>query len=394
MNAIEENDEKKELKIQIYRKKIQNFWIYVSVITVLASMVFSMMVLGLFKIMNIPFPLFKIMDIPLPLHEILSFLLVFLITMIVVSFVIIKASWTQVPHMTELIVEYLGEYIGYPLTSKLHFILLWFDFFQIRGKVPMGDQILELYLENGKEEHYLGDIEFMDSSASVTAFLYFKIIDSEKATYYPANILTFIREKTEGVLRSFLGQYTTDEAIKLKGKFSLNSIIKNVKIDENSMGDSDLDITKSEFYTLLARWGMEPISLTVADVNLPVDIKEQRARKLKAQKDLEVREIEAKKAEIDKKIKIIEAEASKEARIKEGEAEEKFFELQGQGLSSKVGSLISKGVPVQGIVPLMIADMQWTAVAKAKSTDKTVIVGSNSNVGAGAEFGAGFKTND
>jgi len=364
-------------------KKIRKIWIFVFPIVGILSAVVALIIYKL----AITYELFSV--------NVFGALAIWLIIFILAGVVILQQSRVQIPHMYEYIVEYFGEYIGKPLGPGLYFIFPWFDIFHIRSKVPMSKQMLSLSYNDKRTGSNSGDIEFVDCSASITAFFFFLVNDSEKATYEAANVQKFIEEKVEGVVRIFLGKLKIDEAIGKKSQFDLKAILFGVENSDPNKELVDFDLTSTAFHLTLDDWGITPMGLTISDIELPDNIKEQRGRNLIAEKDLEVARLNRQKAMVQKAIKIIEAEASKQARIKQGEGEKRYNLLQGGGLAEKVANLIEKGVPSAGIVSLITSEFKWKAVENSKSTDKTLILGGNEsggNVVAGAELGAGFSS--
>lgn len=328
----------------------------------------------------------------------------YLIVFALVCLITIQQGLLQVPHMMEYIIEIFGKYTEEPLGPGLHYVFPWFGFCRVRSRVPMDERIMSLYSDERKDIPKT-DIEFRDCSSSVTAFFYFKVVDSAKATYQAANVMKSIKEKADATLRAFLGDYTIDQAIEMKNKFSLKTISCCIEPDQYKKGYivSNKEFYRSEFYKSLYRWGIEPLSFTIADIILPQSVIDQRARTLTAEQDIMVAKKKMKQTVVEKNIQIIVAEGNKQsrilisegekaARILEGEGEKEFQVSLGAGQAEKIKLITANGFPAEGIMSLLIAEKKWEAVAKSE-TDKTIILDSpGSSVVAGSEFGAGFKT--
>lgn len=298
---------------------------------------------------------------------------------ILVSSVI--SGWTIVPQQHEYVVEIFGRYIGRPLSAGPYVFFPWFGFVVIRLDAYIGDQQMKLYLDDNINEGYGGDdVKFKDCSSSLVAHLYFRIVDSKSAAYAIDDLYEALEQKADNLLRSFLGIYTLNEVIKLKGVFSLESIAvmadfcPNETVSKEALPLVQADIDKkwpeSDFCLSLTRWGVKPISLVITDVKLTLEI-EQMWQAILA-------------AETRKKATIIRAEGEKQSEI-----------LDGEGKAAKIKAIINAGVSGEKATDYLVQDKKWEAIQNSQSSDKVIIIEGNDSVaGQGAKLGAGLGTND
>ena len=314
-------------------------------------------------------------------------------------------GWTVVPENWDLIVEIFGAYIGKPLKPRLYVLFPWFGFVKRRSRVFKGVQLMELYLdENVKTGYGGGDVEFEDCSSKIRSFLYFQIIDSERSTYATNDLFRALEEKTDSLLRSFLGLYKLEEVIKMKSNFYLEAIATLTDFcPDASLTDSDLvllkkDIQKkwrrSEFYRSLTSWGVKPVNLVISDIELTEILDEARRTILTAEKEMESAKIKQEQAKIEKGTAIIRAEAEKAAAILKAEGEKQREVLLGEGSYEQIKKIAAAGIPKGQISKLLIKTKQWEAIEKGGNTVTIIEDGSsNGSASNGAKFGAGFSTN-
>ncbi|HPY08404.1 MAG: SPFH domain-containing protein [Patescibacteria group bacterium] len=310
------------------------------------------------------------------------------VSFLVFIVITIVNGYFETPHKHEDIIECLGEYVGEVYKPGPHIIFPYFKLEKIACRVYMGEQRLSLYLN---KDTPAGDVEFMDCSASLRADLFFRIEDARKANYEIGDVIVSIREKAEHILRSFFGSLRIDEAIDIKGFFRLNNVVvlvdKSVDFRDKdgklqvekfkAFKPSDEEASESSFAETLESWGAKAISFIISDIDLPDNVKEQRARLLAAMKDLEVADVKIKTSRKEAKIKVIGAEAiAKESKI------------IGQGEADKIENLKKSGVEDQPALDYLINKEKWNAVSK--NPNATVIIGDGSKSSEGAQIGAGI----
>lgn len=331
------------------------------------------------------------------------------IWLLLVVITLIK-GYVATPHNHQDIVEFMGEFIGRPLKSGPHLLFPYLGLEVIRSRVFMGQQKIELYLNERSSGG--GDVEFKDCSSSLQAHFFFKIVDAVKATYGVSDVLSSTGEKAEHILRAFFGIFSLDQAIQLKSFFKLENVVKVLDISENSpagsvepelvnrvmgsdksvkVSDEDLiinvlrkvyvdteEVRHTRFYKTLDDWGVEPITFLISDIEIPDDIKEQRARILTADKDKEVARIENLTAAERAKKTVIEAKAEKEkARI------------IGEGKAKALNEIVANsGLPQEEVTTYLVQMAKWEALGK--NANVTIIEDGGGKVSDGTKIGIGI----
>lgn len=279
-------------------------------------------------------------------------------------------AWRQVPHMEEWIIEALGEYTGKPRKAGLTFVFPYFYLVRVRSQVYLGEQIMELYLDEKVTGKYSGggDIEFKDGSASIIAKVFFILRDAKKATYNIADVFRGIEEKMDGALRSYLGQYTIDEATRLKVHFKKGVILNGIRCNEKGPESDALgEKTPAEQY-MLNEWGAEITNIIITDIVLPEEIQKQRIKVLEAAKDAEA------------------AKSLAEKRKTLAEGEKVALGKEGEGFRKKIEEIVASGVAPTEAVTLL----QKLELYKNIGQNAVIIESGDTTAGAGAKFGAGF----
>ena len=331
-----------------------------------------------------------------------TWLLIIIITLI--------RGYVETPHNHEDIVEFMGKFIGRPLKSGPHLLFPYFGLEVIRARVFMGQQKIELYLDEKASGG--GDVEFKDCSSSLQSHFFFKIVNSVKATYGVSDVLDSIKEKAEHILRAFFGMFTLDQAIQLKSFFKLENVVKVLEISENSpaggvepelvrritgddsavkISEEDLiihvlrkvnigteEVRDTRFYTTLKSWGVEPVTFLISDIEIPEDIKKQRARILTADKDREV-------AKIDN---LTAAEKAKKTVI-EAKAEKSKSRIIGEGKAQALKAVVSQGgLPQEEIADYLVQTAKWESLGK--NANVTIIEDGGGKVSDGTKIGVGI----
>lgn len=296
----------------------------------------------------------------------------------------------ETPTMYTDIIECLGVYVGEPYNPGPHILFPYFNFEKIKARVYLGDQKLGLYLDENTES---GDVEFEDSSASLWAYFFFRITDPEKANYQVDDVIGSVKEKAEHVLRSFFGVYKLDEAITLKGFFKLENVVtlldksddspERVKLSpeefKNLKANPD-EVKNSSFFLTLEEWGVLPKAFIVSDIEIPEEIKKERARILTAEKNKEVAEIDKQTSLTLTEIQIIKAKADAESAS-----------ISGQGEAERLKKITESGIEPQGAIEYLVAKEKWGAVKS--NPNVTLIIGEKAIEGAQIGAGIGAVTN-
>jgi regulator of protease activity HflC (stomatin/prohibitin superfamily) len=317
--------------------------------------------------------------------------------MIIITINTIRRAWAQVPKMWEYIMEVLGEYVGEPLKSGLHLIFPYFGLVEIKSKVYMGDQVMNLYMdENVKEGFGGGAVDFEDGSAPVSAKVFFRIFDSAKATYEIADVLRGIEERMDAALRAYLGKYTIDEATKLRVYFALKIVLNGVKLSsEDGEVEKMREIEeryrdkKTPVELDLEQWGVEIKSLVVTDIILTEAIKELRRLVLEASKKAEAAVFKKKEEITIASARVRVAEYKKREKITLAEGERVALVKGGEGLGEK----IKKAAQIAGVKPVQLLNLIKSLTLYENIGDNALIIEggtSNSAASFGAKFGGGF----
>ncbi|MEA3464143.1 MAG: SPFH domain-containing protein [Patescibacteria group bacterium] len=290
-------------------------------------------------------------------------------------------GWSQIPHRHEWIVEIFGEYIGSPLKAGLYIIFPYFNFVNIKAEVFMGQQMIELFMNDSVKTGFgKGHVDFKDSSAPVDAMCYFTIHDSKKAVYeIEPSVLLGVADKMDGAIRSYLGGYNLNDANQLKVQFHLETILNGVIVTteapaapirisaefiENSI------VAPHLWQEIWNTWGVSIDSIVVSDIELSPKLMEAREKEI-------VAEAETKAAVHERKKIIILAEGEKQA-----------LQLTGEGITEQIKQLVHAGVSHEEAVAYLTNRKKWESMQKAGKT--VLIEGSDGNMaGAGAAFAAG-----
>ena len=308
-------------------------------------------------------------------------------------------GWVVVNERWEFIIEIFGAYIGEPLKPGIYMLFPWFGFIVIRREVFLGDQMMELYLDENVEKGFGGgDVEFEDCSSSITAYLYFRITDSRAVTYTVYKWSKSLEEKTDSLLRSFMGLYKLEEVIKMKNNFCLPAIAMLTDFCpdpaltpaelESIKTKNQADWTSSGFFKSLEAWGILPIDLVISDINLTEELKQKRQMILAAEKDRDVAKIMLEKAETEKKITVKQAEAKRESAILLAEGKKKSLALEGEGEAQMLKE-IATAMPHGKVPGFVINSRKWEAIKE--NPNATIIDGSNLAL-QGSQFGAGMNS--
>lgn len=286
------------------------------------------------------------------------------------------------------IVEVAGKYVGKPMKPGPHILFPYFEMEIISLRAFMGMQPLEMFLDN--VEGHLGDLDFQGISAPMRATFFYQIVDIEKVIYAVDDLVGSLKAKADHLLRAFFGNYTIDEAIMMKGFFSMENVASLIDVSSDSPNDKlplnelrEMVVTKeqakqTEFYRILRKWGVEPVSFAVSDIELPDEIKKERMRTLTAQKDKEVAVEEQKIAKIKKETTKTDAEAESEKR-----------RLEGEGEAKKVKAIIDQtNLKPQEAVSYLVSTVKWESIGK--NANVTIIEESGGKTSDGVKIGVGI----
>ncbi len=215
-----------------------------------------------------------------------------LTTIIIIGLIalIIKKSIVYIPAEYEWIIE---RYNKYHRTAKPPFALVLFDpyFDRIRKKVFIRGDTIEIK----DMKIYTSDKVLI----GVSTIIYFKVVDSYKATYEIPNYLAGITRQAKGHIRSKIGTMILEDAI---------------------LGRKDIKkFTEEHLSKDLEAWGVQLLAVEISDIDVPkeiqkalenkaIAIRQKTADMIKAQSAYEVakKHAETHKIKLEEKIHTIE----------------------------------------------------------------------------------------
>jgi regulator of protease activity HflC (stomatin/prohibitin superfamily) len=323
------------------------------------------------------------------------------IVMVVVLIIFIVISWNTIPYKHEWIIEYMGKYTGHPLCSGLHLIFPIFTILKSKNLVN-SDQIMELYLDEKKNEALDGGVvDFKDASAPVKSKTFFRITDAVKATYEIEDVFKGIEERLDSALRSFLANYTIDEAGSLKIYFNIGIILNGILVEKEegkpvSYRDADgekislkpgdnsglilSDGTEKKPAVLeeIEKWGVTIKTIVITDIVLSAEIREQRRLVLEASQ-------KAQAAVHTKQAAITASEGALQVAKNKAEGEEYTLDKRGQGMNKQIKEVTTTGLTEREASNHITKTQLYENIG-----DKAVILEtSGTAVGQGAQIGAG-----
>ncbi len=257
------------------------------------------------------------------------YILIYAFIAAIIVVIILKKSIVYIPAEEEWIIE---RYNKYHRTAKPPFAFVLFDpiFDRIRKKIFIrGDK-----LEIKDMKVYTND----KVSVGVSAIIYFKVIDSHKATYEIPDYKTGIIRQAKGHIRYKIGTMVLEDAI--LGRKDIK------KYAEKHLGE---DITP---------WGISLAAVEISEVDIPEEV----------QKALENRAI----AERQKKADMIKAQSAYEVAKKNSEThkiklEEKIHTLEEL---SKVNPTGDANMPMN----FLLGEKYLEALGSLSSSDSSKFV--------------------
>ena len=215
---------------------------------------------------------------------------------------------TTVAVKYEVIVEILGMPIN-TLSSGIYLLFPFFGITKIKAKVFMGQQIMQLFMNNDIKDGYgFGHIDFKDGTAPALCTVYFTIINARKAIYNIAQLYRGIEEKMDDAVRAFLSMFTIDEASEKSGQFNLPSILSGQlkTVDDKTYQRAPI------FLTILQNWGVRIDNISISDIVLPPGVVTVREKLLVATRDVEVAKAEVKAGK--KRLELTQAQGAAEGK--------------------------------------------------------------------------------
>lgn len=250
-----------------------------------------------------------------------------------------------VPHNHEFIIEFFGKYYK-TCKSGHHWFFPDFGVFNIASKTFMGDQVIPLNL--GDTGLGGGVVDFKDESAGVQASLILRVFDSYKATYEVDEFYESIIALTDATLRSFLSQFTVEQANDMKNGFTVDMVAAKIKpIDDDGKPVVCPPIEDTLYYQQLQSWGVTAVNIVVLDIDLPAKVIEQRSRMLQAEMDIDIAKKDVEISKIENQSKVQRADTAKTVSIIAAQGKARSMEVIAGAESLRIKALTDKGMSIQ-----------------------------------------------
>jgi regulator of protease activity HflC (stomatin/prohibitin superfamily) len=294
--------------------------------------------------------------------------------------------------MENWVIEFFGEYLT-TWQSGLNFLFPYFGFMTVRAEVVMSQQMMKLFMDDSSPDTYgAGHIDFNDSSAPVEATAYFTIQDARHAVYGAADVMSALEESLDSAIRTYLGNFSLDEANTLKVQFDIARVLNGETVigpDGNLLSK----VSRLEDAPLYREardvWGVIIKNIVISDIILDDVQKAIRQKLQEATKSIQVAEKEVERAEFERRKVVIEANASKEAAIINAEGEKASLSAIGDGITEQIKKLVESGMSHDKAVQYLSDRLKWEKVG-----DKTVIIDSSGSgaTSLGVQIAAGMQT--
>lgn len=297
----------------------------------------------------------------------LSFILPFLwavfSTVVLVSIIlgsVLAISYDEVEHKHVSILEETGKYIGRPVGSGWYFLFPFGDFISVKDYISLKDERLPLF-EKEEDSDKIPKIDFRGVSCEIRAYIFYRVVDPEKAAYGVFNFKEGLKDKFEPPLRTYLGSKSLKEAIEGNVREALLEKIEKTEkgwiekegVKEEEVGTDGDSISITEWVE--EYWGIKVFSLLAPQIFLPDDIIEIRKESLKA--------------EIGKQVALYE----KERRETLSQALTTELEAEGEGLASMVKKMIEAGASEAEIMRNIRDKIKWESIGKNPGGSNLVV---------------------
>lgn len=313
------------------------------------------------------------------------------ISMFVIIMVItIILGAKAVPENNEYLIEVFGKYAE-TWGPGLHLIFPYGNFMNIGCQVYMGTRMIEVFGS--------GDaVDFKDGSAPIKAFAYIRIEDSDKAVYNISDVYEAVAEQINSAIRSYLSGLSIDQANALKNQLSLEVIFSDIRPDKDGkiislISRKELLESNEAIREIREKWGVIIEKIVIADISLPENIANLRAKILEAEKAQQVAEIVAKTDVITARgkaeAKVIEAEADKKAMEERGKGQKEALVSLAEADGQAIKKLTERGLIASEAAFVVTEERKWDAVKNGSS--RVVVSDNRSLTGVGAELALGER---
>ncbi|MGI5244227.1 SPFH domain-containing protein [Dactylosporangium sp. CA-139066] len=227
-----------------------------------------------------------------------AFLAVLVIAVALIGIITVVKSVKVVPQQVEYVVERLGKY-SRTLTPGLNILVPFID--SVRNKVDKREAVV-----NFPPQPVITSDNLV---VSIDTVLYFKVVDSVRATYEIFSYLQAIEQLTVTTLRNVIGSLDLEKA--LTSRDEINRHLSGV-LDETT-----------------GRWGIKVTRVEIKAIEPPPSIRDSMEKQMRAERD---RRAAILHAEGLKQSQILTAEGEKQAAVlrAEGERQSRILTAEGQ----------------------------------------------------------------
>ncbi|GAA2354056.1 SPFH domain-containing protein [Dactylosporangium salmoneum] len=225
-------------------------------------------------------------------------LAVLVIAVALIGIITVVKSVKVVPQQVEYVVERLGKY-SRTLTPGLNILVPFID--SVRNKVDKREAVV-----NFPPQPVITSDNLV---VSIDTVLYFKVVDSVRATYEIYSYLQAIEQLTVTTLRNVIGSLDLEKA--LTSRDEINRHLSGV-LDETT-----------------GRWGIKVTRVEIKAIEPPPSIRDSMEKQMRAERD---RRAAILHAEGLKQSQILTAEGEKQAAVlrAEGERQSRILTAEGQ----------------------------------------------------------------
>lgn len=207
-----------------------------------------------------------------------------------------------VPQQRQDVVERLGKYKR-TLNPGLNLLVPFID--AVRTKVDMREQVVSFPPQPVITSDNL--------VVSIDTVLYFKVVDSVRATYEISNFLQAIEQLTVTTLRNVIGSLDLERA--LTSREEINRHLSGV-LDETT-----------------GRWGIKVTRVEIKAIEPPPSIRDSMEKQMRAERD---RRAAILNAEGHKQSQILSAEGEKQAAVLRADGDRQARILQAEGQAKAI----------------------------------------------------------